>query len=160
MTLPDVATTEPGDVLIIVEGHFAATPAEEFQAWTDPAIVKQWFGRVPNSLHSATIDLREGGAWRFLESSGEEKSVGFEGAYLVIEPDARLVFTWSKVIAHASGAREATPASQVDVTFSPSGDGTDVRLVHSSVHDEVTRHAFGGGWAFAFNTMRALLSTS
>ncbi len=160
MTLPDDVASEPGDDPIVVAGHFDATPAEVFQAWTDPAIVKQWFGRAPNALHSATIDLREGGAWRFLETSIEQKSVGFEGTYIVIEPNARLVFTWSKVVAYATGERDATPTSQVDVTFSPRGDGTDVRLVHSQVHDEETRNAFSGGWAFAFNTMRALLSSS
>ena len=152
--------SEPGDDPIIVEGYFAATPARVFQAWTDPNIVMQWFGRVPNSLHSATIDLRQGGAWQFLESRNDEKSIGFEGEYLDIEPGERLVFTWSKVVAHASGERESTPHSQVEVIFTPKGEGTDVRLVHSAVHTEDTRKDFGGGWNFAFNTMSTLLSDS
>ena len=129
-----------------------------FQAWTDPDIVMKWFGRAPNSLHSATIDLRHGGAWQFLETKDEDKSVGFEGEYLDIEPGERLVFTWSKVIAHATGERESTPSSQVEVTFSAKGNGTDVRLVHSAMHSEDVRRGFAGGWEFAFNTMSALLS--
>ncbi|MDH3738355.1 MAG: SRPBCC domain-containing protein [Alphaproteobacteria bacterium] len=150
--------SEPGDDPIIVEGYFAVAPAQVFQAWTDPDIVMKWFGRAPNSLHAATIDLRPGGAWQFLELGDAEKSVGFEGEYLDIEPGERLVFTWSKVIAHASGDRDATPTSQVEVTFTANGRGTDVRLVHSAVHDEPTRRGFGGGWSFAFGTMSALLS--
>ena len=157
MTL-EFVRTEPGEDPIIVEGYFAATPASVFQAWTDPDIVMQWFGREPNSLHSATIDLRRGGAWRFLESNDAEKSVGFEGKYLDIVPGERLVFSWSKVIAHATGERDATPTSQVEVTFKAKGNGTDIRLVHSAVHDEAARHGFGGGWSFAFGTMRTLLS--
>lgn len=159
MTL-EFVRTEPGEDPIVVEGYFAATPARVFQAWTDPNIVMKWFGRAPNSLHSATIDLRQGGAWQFLESSDGEKSVGFEGEYLDIEPGERLLFTWSQVVAHTSGEREATPLSQVEVIFTAQGRGTHVRLVHSAVHDEDTRRGFGGGWAFAFNTMSALLSNS
>ena len=159
MTL-EFVRTEPGADPIIVEGYFAATPARVFQAWTDPDIVMKWFGRAPNSLHSATIDLRQGGAWRFLKSSDVEKSVGFEGEYIDIEPGQRLVFTWSHVIAYASGKREATPYSQVEVIFTAKGTGTDVRLVHSAVHSEEARRGFGGGWEIAFNTMSALLSHS
>ena len=150
--------TEPGDDPIIVESYFAASPARVFRAWTDPKIVMKWFGRVPNSLHAATIDLHEGGAWQFLESQDEEKSVGFEGEYLAIEPGKRLVFTWSQVLTHASGERESTPYSQVEVVFTPKGQGTEVRLVHSAVHSEEMRSGFGGGWESAFKTMRALLS--
>ena len=80
--LLSTGNTEPGADPIVVEGYFAAAPARVFQAWTDPDIVMRWFGRVPNSLHSATIDLRRGGAWRFVESSDDVKSVGFEGEYV------------------------------------------------------------------------------
>ena len=152
--------TEPGADPIVVEGHFSATPATVFQAWTDPSVVVKWFGRRPNSLHSATIDLRQGGTWQFLESKNEQKSVGFEGEYLHIEPGSRLVFTWSKVIAYATGERESTPYSRVEVTFSAEGDGTAVRLVHSAMHNEEVRRGFAGGWDSAFNTMRALLSST
>lgn len=159
MTL-DFVRTEPGDDPIIIEGYFAAPPARVFQAWTDPDMVMKWFGPAPHSLHSATIDLRQGGLWRFLESSNEDTSVGFEGEYLVIESNQRLVFTWSHVIAHATGEREATPYSQVEVVFTAQGCGTEVRLVHSAVHSEDARRGFSGGWAFAFNTMSALFSDS
>ena len=150
--------TEPGDDPIIVEGYFAATPAKVFQAWTDPTIVRKWFGPRPNSLHSASIDLRPGGVWRFLESKGGEKSMGFEGKYLVIEPDQRLVFTWSQVITHTNGERRSTPYSQVEIIFTPKGKGTDVRLVHSAIHSEATRRGFCGGWESAFKAMSAVLS--
>ena len=152
--------TEPGADPIIVEGYFAATRARVFQAWTDPKIVMQWFGRRPNSLHSATIDLRQGGVWRFVESKDEEKSFEFEGEYLDIEPGKRLVFTWSKVIAYATGERESTPYSQVEVVFTATGNGTHVRLIHSDIHSEDLRKGFCGGWEFAFNTMSALLGNA
>ena len=116
MTLGFVRT-EPGDDPIIAEAYIAATPTRLFRTWTDPNIVTQWLGRAPHFLHWATIDLRPGGAWQFLESRDAERSVGFEGEYLDIEPSERLVFTWSKVIAYATGERESTPSSQAEVVF-------------------------------------------
>ncbi len=140
----------PGDDPIVVEGYFAASPARVFRAWTDPDIVMKWFGQAPNSLHSATIDLRPGGAWRFLKSDDGGKSVGFEGQYRDIQPGERLVFSWAHVVAHANGEREATPYSQVEVSFTPRGSGTFVRLVHSAVRSEDARRGIGGGWEAAF----------
>ena len=143
----------PGDDPIVVEGYFAAPPAKVFEAWTDPDIVVKWFGQTPNSLHSAAIDLRPGGAWRFLKSKDDEKSVGFEGLYLDIQPGEKLVFSWTHVIAHASGVREVTPASRVEVTFAPKGKGTYVRLVHSGIGSQDARRGVGGGWEAAFTHM-------
>jgi len=86
------------------------------------------------------------------------KTVGFEGEYLGIAPERRLVFTWSKVITHASAERKSIATSQVEVIFTVKDNGTDVRLVPSAVLDDATRNAFGAGWAIAFTTTRALLS--
>jgi len=152
--------TEPGADPIIIEGYFAATPEKVFQAWTDSDIVMKWFGPAPNSLHSAKIDLRPGGAWQFLKSKDQEKSVGFEGEYLDIQPGERLVFTWFKIILYANGERESTPKSQVEIIFTAKGNGTNVRLSHSAVQNEEMRRGFAGGWEFAFNTMSALFSNS
>ena len=136
--------TEPGDDPIVVEGYFGVSPEKAFEAWTDPNIVMKWFGRQPNGLHSATIDLRTGGIWRFLESKDGDRSVGFEGQYLDVKPNEKLVFSWARVITHDGGGREATPTSRVEVEFTPRGSGTHVRLVHSAIHDEDTRRRFGG----------------
>jgi hypothetical protein len=89
--------------------------------------------RVGGNSNSSSIkapskfqpSFNPGGAWQFLESQGEEKSVGFEGEYLVIEPGKRLVFTWSQVIAYAGGERESIPYSQVEIIFTVHGQGTE-----------------------------------
>lgn len=153
----DFLKTKPGSDPIIVEGYFAVSPERAFQAWTDPEIVVKWFGRAPNTLHSAMIDLRPGGRWRFVETQDDKKSVGFEGRYLEIQPAERLVFSWSKVVTQADGALDATPDSRVEVAFAPKGKGTHIRLVHSEIQDQATRQGFSGGWQRAFTTMTDLL---
>jgi uncharacterized protein YndB with AHSA1/START domain len=151
--------SEPGEDPIIVEGYFKATPARVFQAWTVPHQVEQWFGPAPNSLHSAVIDLRPGGSWRFLKSSDAVKSVGFEGKYLIIVPDQHLVFTWSQVVARADGERTATTPSRVEIRFTPHGGGTNLTVIHSAISDEATRRGFGGGWERGFTNLSALFTS-
>ncbi len=145
-----------GDDPIIVEGYFAAPPDKVFEAWTDPTIVVKWFGYKANSLHSATIDLRPGGSWRFVRQDDGTSSVGFEGEYHDIQPGERLVFSWSHVVTYADGAREATPSSRVEVEFTPKGSGTFVRLVHSSISSDDARKGIGGGWEASFGVITEL----
>lgn len=148
--------TAPGDDPIIVEGYFAAAPERVFNAWTNPDIIKKWFGYQPNTLHAASVDLRQGGSWRFLIAKDEEKSVAFEGRYTEIVPEQRLAFTWVHVVDHADGRREAGVESQVEVVFTPRGSGTDVRLVHSAIAEDDMRHGTGMGWEGAFRHMSEL----
>ena len=151
--------TTPGDDPIVVEGYFAVPPAQVFKAWTDPAIVMKWFGQKPNSLHSATIDLRPGGVWRFVKSKDDDKSVSFEGQYQDIEPGKKLVFSWSHVVVLANGERQATPYSRVEVSFAARGKGTYVRLIHSAIRNRDARAGIGGGWEAAFTHMVDLLGS-
>ncbi len=140
----------PGDDPIVVEGYFAAPPDQVYEAWTDPDTVVKWFGQKPNSLHSASIDLRPGGTWRFLKSKDDDKSIGFEGLYQVIKPAEKLVFSWAHVVAHADGRREETPYSRVEVVFTARGRGTFVRLHHSAISNDQSRRGVGSGWQASF----------
>jgi len=146
----------PGEDPVIVESYFAETPATVFHAWTDPEIVVKWFGYAPNSLLSATIDLRTGGRWSFLLSKDADKTIGFEGEYLDVQPGEKLIYSWAHVTTHADGAREETPASKVEVSFTAQGKGTSVRLVHAGLNSEDARRGVGGGWTAAFRHLTAL----
>lgn len=148
--------TEIGADPIIVEGFIAATPKAVFRAWTDPKLVKKWFGPQPHSLISADIDLRVGGAWRFVLYEGDQGSMGFEGVYLVIDQDSRLVKKWSKFTISASGVRHVTPLSQVDITLNEKGSGTEIRISHSAIADRDTRIGFTSGWEHGIENLRNL----
>ena len=152
--------TEIGADPIVVEGYFSASPRDVFKAWTDPDIVKRWFGPRPDTLHSAEIDLRPGGKWRFLESRDGDRAAGFEGEYLALEADRRLVFTWSKFVVQASGARDATPKSQVEIILTPKGTGTDIRIVHSAISDPQMRKGFAGGWQRGMTNLHDLFENA
>lgn len=65
-----------------------------FEAMTRPEHVTQWWGRLGEgySVPVCEIDLRVGGAWRFVNRhpGGE---AAFHGEYREITPPSRLVFT-------------------------------------------------------------------
>lgn len=146
--------SELGADPIIIEGYLAVSPKVVFQAWTDPEIVMKWFGPRPHSLLSAKIDLRVGGIWRFVMRDDEKETMGFEGEYLVINPSRRLVMNWSKFIKTPSGPHDAPSVSQVDITLTAKGAGTDIRIVHSTISDREIRIGFTDGWEHGMRNLR------
>ena len=146
-----------GNDPIIVEAYYAAPPQKVFQAWTEPEKVKQWFGMKPNSLALAEIDLRVGGRWKFLKHGDEEKNSGFEGEYLAIENNQRLMFSWSFITEYKDGRKESSPKSQVEVSFIVDEPGTTLKVIHSAMHSKQACEGFGKGWNSAFGLLQLLL---
>lgn len=60
-----------------------------FEAWTRPEQVRAWWDPTGTPLVECTIDLRAGGAFRFVN---EGHSPPFEGVYRIVERPAQLVF--------------------------------------------------------------------
>jgi uncharacterized protein YndB with AHSA1/START domain len=65
-----------------------------FDAMTKPEHVKRWWGQLGEgySVPVCEIDLRPGGAWRFVNRHPKGE-VAFYGEYREITPPSRLVFT-------------------------------------------------------------------
>src|SRR5579864_2356746 len=65
-----------------------------FEAMTKPEHVKRWWGRLGEgySVPVCEIDLRPGGAWRFVNRHPKGEAA-FHGEYREIEPPSRVVFT-------------------------------------------------------------------
>jgi uncharacterized protein YndB with AHSA1/START domain len=86
--------TTPSDCVIEITRLFDAPRHLVFEAMTKPEHVKRWWGALGDgySVPVCEIDLRPGGAWRFVNRhpNGE---VAFRGKYLDIAPPGRLVFT-------------------------------------------------------------------
>lgn len=156
MTPPLLKSPAGGDP-VIVEGTFRASPERVFRAWTRPEEVTRWFGSAPNSLSSAEIDLRVGGAWRFNFPATETQRDSIYGTYTAIEPGQALVFSWAHERTFPDGRVETSATSEVSVTFEPTGEGTFVRLVHAAIRAEDTRKGVGQGWTTSFTSMAEML---
>ena len=64
-----------------------------FRAWTDPALLKQWFAPRPYTTPVAELDVRPGGANFVVMRDPEGKDHPNRGVYLEVVPNERLVFT-------------------------------------------------------------------
>ncbi len=64
-----------------------------WKAWTEPALLKQWFCPKPWSVSDCVIDLRPGGRFATTMRSPEGQLFPNEGCYLEVVPMKRLVWT-------------------------------------------------------------------
>jgi len=86
--------TTPSDQEIRMMRLFNAPRHLVFEAMTQPEHVREWWGRLGDgySVPVCEIDLRVGGAWRFVNRHPNGEAV-FYGEYREITPPSRLVFT-------------------------------------------------------------------
>lgn len=76
--------TNPTDREIRVERIFNASRDRVWNAFTDPALVAQWWGRG-HQLDIECNEVRHGGHWRYVEHT-EKGPEGFEGRYREVTP--------------------------------------------------------------------------
>ena len=149
--------TEPGADPVVSQAEFEASPARVYKAWTEPDEIRRWFGRAPNSVKTAEIDLRVGGAWRFAFNDTPGSVNALHGAYLEIVPEQRLVFTWVHVRTGTGGALEETTPSQVTVLFEPVGSGTSLTVRHQGIRQESGRRGVADGWNYGLASLSTML---
>ena len=85
----------PSDREIRLTRLFDAPRALVFEAMTRPEHVARWWGCLGEgySVPVCEIDLRPGGAWRFVNRTPGGEEVEFYGEYREVSPPDRLVFT-------------------------------------------------------------------
>jgi len=86
--------TTPSDCEIVMTRLFDAPRHLVFEAMSKPEHVRRWWGLLDDrySVPVCEIDLRVGGAWRFV-GLGPGGEFGFHGVYREIAPPERIVFT-------------------------------------------------------------------
>jgi uncharacterized protein YndB with AHSA1/START domain len=87
------ALTLPTDEQILITREFDAPRELVFRAWTTPELVERWWHARRGRVVLVEIDLRVGGAWRYVMVSDDGLDVGFHGTYLEIAPNERIVST-------------------------------------------------------------------
>ena len=85
--------TLPTDEQILITREFDAPRHLVFKAWTTPELVRRWWTAKRGEATVADIDLRVGGAWRYVMVTGDGFEVAFHGEYREIIPNERIVST-------------------------------------------------------------------
>jgi uncharacterized protein YndB with AHSA1/START domain len=107
-----------------VERHVPVPPETVWPYLSDGALWARWQGV------RAHVDPRPGGACEIEMPNGTTAS----GKVLEADPPRRLVFTWGF---GGAPADMAPGSSMVEITLTPTGDGTLIALVHRHLPDPV-----------------------
>ena len=86
--------TLPSDREIVMTRLFDAPRELVFKAYTDPAMIPRWWGQRSATTVVDKMDLRPGGAWRFVQRGPDGSEFAFNGEYREIVPPERLVYTF------------------------------------------------------------------
>ncbi len=154
------------DVLSITR-VFDAPRESVWKAWTDPELMKKWWGPKEFTSPFARIDLRIGEKYLFCMRSPEGKDYWSTGKFLEIVKPERLAFTDSFSDEHGNivsasyyGMTDDFPLElKVIVTFSEYEGGTRMSLQHfgmpsGKIHDEASE-----GWNGSFDKLAELVKT-
>ena len=127
-----------------------------FDAMTKPEHVRQWWGCLGEgySVPVCEIDLRPGGAWRFVNRHPKGEAA-FHGEYREIAPPSRLVFT---------EIFEAFPDTVSVVTAEFTEEGGKTRLTATvqypslDVRDAVIASGMARGAATSYDRLEDLVA--
>jgi uncharacterized protein YndB with AHSA1/START domain len=120
--------TTPSEREIHIERIFNAPRDRVFAAYTDPALIPEWWGPVGTTTIVDQMDVRPGGSWRFIGQDSDGSQTAFRGTYREVSPPERIVqtFEWEGMPGHISVET---------ATFEDLGDRTKVTttsLFHTS----------------------------
>jgi len=101
-TAGTTVVTTPSDREIVSERVFDAPRDRVFAAYTDPELIPQWWGPRGTTTIVDQMDVRPGGAWRFVSRSSDGSETAFRGTYREVTPPERIVqtFEWEGMPGH------------------------------------------------------------
>ena len=135
-----------------LEHHFLHPPSKVWQAWTDPAVVKMWFGSDPNGIVlDATLDVRVNGSFRVKFSNSDGTEYIAKGIYKNVETNRKLSFTWGW---------EDRPSiiESISLEFKGETQGTVMSFTHHDI-DKDTAHNYAEGWRSTFKKLEKVLNS-
>ncbi len=147
--------SEGGD--LVYERTFDAPRETVWRAHTDPELIARWWGPHGTTTKVAEMDLRPGGAWRYVSSAPDRDDVEFYGEYLEIVPPERIKWTF---MFHAEGV--GPQGGPETLTLDDIGGKTLMRAVSHMGSAEVIDAALAtgmvGGAIETWDRLEALLA--
>jgi uncharacterized protein YndB with AHSA1/START domain len=128
------AVTLPADEQILITREFDAPRHLVFKAITTPELVKRWWNAKRGEVTIAEIDLRVGGAWRYVMLTPDGQEVGFHGEYREIVPNEKIVST---EIYEGAPAGEGEEGTVNTVTLSETDARTTMTVLVQAPSKEV-----------------------
>lgn len=142
------------------EGHtltmsrrFAAPRERVFAAWTERALVAQWFGPMDTTCTIHAWDARAGGAYSLTVHDADGDDMPLSGEFREIAPPERLVMSWI----WGRGAM-AGRETLLTLEFEEAGGETVLHLRHALLPDADWAQKHSQGWNSCFDSLAASLA--
>lgn len=146
---------------LILTRHMKVAPERVWRAWTEPALLKQWFAPKPVETRDIVMDLYPGGRFHALMVAPDGTEYPNEGCVLLVEPGRRLIFTECLSQGFRPVVRPPLPLT-AEILIEPEGAGTryTARAFHGDV-ETMQDHADKGfhmGWGTAATQLEDLMT--
>jgi uncharacterized protein YndB with AHSA1/START domain len=125
-----------------------ATPERLFQAWTSPALLREWWGPPGGHCTDAIVEPVVGGAYRLDNTLADGSTVVISGRFTLIDAPRQLAYTWQ--------VRPGPDRSElVTVTFDACDAGTEVTVEHVQIPARRLKREHAAGWAACLGRLAA-----
>jgi uncharacterized protein YndB with AHSA1/START domain len=153
-----LTVTTPTDRDIVLTRVFDAPRRLVFDACTRPELLRRWFGPRGYQLTECDVDLRIGGAWRFVVRAPDGSEMVLRGVYREIVTPERLVHTESNEDCYAEDGAEALVTKTLEEHDRRTTLTSVIRYPSREVRDAVIASGMEHGVAEGLDRLAELLA--
>jgi len=146
---------------LVLERMIDAPPEKVFRAYTDPAILSQWFAPKPWSISDMVLEPRPGGRFNFVMHGPEGERFPNSGIYLEIVENRRIISTDALT---PDWKPAGAPFMVARIDLEPTGDGrTRYKATASHWTEEAMKQheqmGFHEGWGQVADQLNQIVKT-
>ena len=137
---------------VTIELILNASVEQVWNAWTDPALIVNWFGSDPNGkVLKADLNVRTGGSFEvtFIDSDGTRHTC--RGIYSIVQECRKLSFSWM-------WESEPGVESFVTVALTSIEERTQMLFQHANL-GIASSHDYLNGWQATFGKLERMLDS-
>ena len=169
------SASNQNDREIVITRTFNAPRSLVWEAWTNPKLFVNWWGPFPTVNPVCEMDLRPGGAFRWVMMSPDGQQYPVTGVYKEIVKPERIVYTnnladnppaWHDQLNTLRGAPKGSmvPDGVVTVTFAEIAGKTQLTIT-TRFDSAATAEAFRGmqmvqGWGMSLDRLDRVVTAA
>ena len=167
-------TAELSERTVTLTRDFNAPRDLVFRAWTETALISQWWGPHGFTTEAVQCDLRVGGRYHFIMRDGDGNAYPVQGVFTEISAPDRLVMTddcscmpaeWLAEYAADQIARGESIDNISTLTLHDLGDGRtrmvlSMLCINNRLRDGLVAAGMNEGWGESFEKLDRVLDPS
>ena len=154
--------TAHADRELVITRIFNAPRELVFKAWTEPEHIARWWGPKGFTTKVTALDLRPGGAWRYIMTGPNGAEYPIKGVFREVIPSERIVTEDGFDEGYEQVVKgDLPPGMLTTVIFEDLNGKTKLtlRMAHASAEDRRKHEEMGvlAGWSSSFDRLEAHL---